>query len=194
MSALARNTEPLFDDYDDYAKAYPDTYMEVHDGVPYMMAVPSVEHQTVSRNLTAELHFAFKGKRCQVFAAPFDYQLSLFGKPLRIVQPDLLVVCNPDHLRTRVLTHAPELIIEILTGNASYDRVKKFNWYQDMGVKEYWIVDPHHQTVDVYSLENGRYVTVQRCETHIKSGLFPDLELSYSDVFEGLTPLPPMQD
>jgi Uma2 family endonuclease len=52
-------------------------------------------------------------------------------------------------------------------------------------VKEYWIIDPEAQTVEVLALVSGRYELVQRSlpgET-ASSRLLPGFEVSVGDLF-----------
>ena len=51
------------------------------------------------------------------------------------------------------LTGAPDLVVEVLSpGTAKYDRQQKYEAYQQHGVGEYWIVDPLHEVVEVWTL------------------------------------------
>ena len=53
------------------------------------------------------------------------------------------------------------------------------------GVKEYWIIDPEAQTVEVLALVSGRYELVQRSLPGEKaaSRLLPGFEVSVGDLF-----------
>lgn len=45
----------------------------------------------------------------------------------------------------------PDLVVEILSpSNIFTDRYFKKKTYQEIGVKEYWIVDPGNQTIEIY--------------------------------------------
>ncbi len=51
---------------------------------------------------------------------------------------------------------APDLIVEILsTSTASKDRGIKFETYEQHGVREYWLVDPAAQYIEVYANRQG---------------------------------------
>jgi Uma2 family endonuclease len=71
--------------------------------------------------------------------------------PDALLQPDLYVIPAIDGRRapledpvTRVL-----IAVEVLSpSSARFDRVIKRRLYQDMGVTEYWLVDPDAQTVE----------------------------------------------
>ncbi|MDQ7096667.1 Uma2 family endonuclease [Desulfosporosinus sp. PR] len=45
---------------------------EIIDGVPYMQAAPTWQHQAISGNIFGQFFEYLKGKPWQVFAAPFD--------------------------------------------------------------------------------------------------------------------------
>ena len=60
--------------------------------------------------------------------------------------------------------------------------------YEELGIKEYWIVMPEQKLLEVFALENGRY---QRIQTYVhtdtlNSVIFPDLAIDLNEVFEGL--------
>jgi Uma2 family endonuclease len=53
---------------------------------------------------------------------------------------------------------APDLIVEVLSpSTARYDKDYKFKLYEKHGVREYWIVDPVNQYLEVFSLENDEF-------------------------------------
>lgn len=127
---------------------------EVFDGQIYYIASPSQIHQTILTELLVSIrnYLRKKGGDCQVFPAPFDVKLS--DRPLTIVQPDLMVVCDKNKLDGKRCNGAPDFIIEIVSpGNPSDDYIRKLYYYQNAGVLEYWIVDPRTEKVIVYHLE-----------------------------------------
>ena len=53
----------------------------------------------------------------------------------------------------------PYLVMEILSpATQRHDRVTKFNLCLQAGVWEYWIVDPANKSVQVFVLDEDRYV------------------------------------
>lgn len=53
---------------------------------------------------------------------------------------------------------APDLIVEVLSkSTARYDKDYKFKLYEKHGVREYWIVDPNNQYIEVFSLEKNKF-------------------------------------
>lgn len=186
MSALIKQDIHLT--YEDYCQLDTDQRMEIINGVPIVMQAPSIAHQTVVINLSFEFKSYFKGKTCRPFVAPVDVRINYDQRDDKIVQPDLLVVCDPRTLEDgQALKGAPDLIVEIVSpSSAKYDRVTKFNLYQEAGVKEYWLVDTVNQIVEVFVLENERYVAFDRNEEVVKSALFPDLMVTYEAIFDGI--------
>ena len=79
-----------------------------------------------------------------------------------VVIPDLTVVCDQSKLRENKYVGVPELIMEILSpSNQAHDLVIKLNLYMQYGVKEYWIVNPILNIVQIYLLDNeGQYQQV----------------------------------
>jgi Uma2 family endonuclease len=54
---------------------------------------------------------------------------------------------------------APDLVIEILSPSTEYrDRDIKFETYQKYGVREYWLVSPLSQFIEVYVLTEGTFI------------------------------------
>jgi Uma2 family endonuclease len=83
-----------------------------------------------------------------------------------VVEPDIVVVCDRTKLDKRGCNGAPDLIIEILSpSNSRHDRIVKFRKYQEAGVREYWIVDPDQQVVEIHVLDQGSYFTTVFDET-----------------------------
>ncbi len=82
------------------------------------------------------------------------------------------------------------MIVEILSkATAKTDRMIKFNRYQKAGVKEYWIVDPAHETIDIYVLENnfyshaGTFANNETADVNISDGLSINLENIFREDF-----------
>ena len=137
-----------------------DGLLEYVDGIVYMSPSPSTKHQRVSGRLHAKLFNFLEGKDCEVFHAPFDVELhreNMDGN--KIVIPDLSVICDKSGLMENKYVGVPALIIEILSpSNQAHDLVFKLNLYMQYGVKEYWIINPMLNIVQVYLLNNeGQY-------------------------------------
>jgi len=157
--------------------------VEVFDGVVYDMASPSQIHQTLSMELSNILYNYIKSKKrsCQVFSAPFDVKLS--DKPLTIVQPDIMIICDKEKLDGKRCNGAPDFIIEIVSpSNPSDDYIRKLYYYKNAGVREYWIVDPRRKTVTINYFD-GNILNVQYSfDSTIKVNIYDDLLINFSKI------------
>ena len=148
VSYLAKRKRYTYDEYlnlPDDGKRY-----EVIDGELVMVADPYTIHQTVSGNLEYELRtFIKKHKLGKIFDAPTDVVLNEYN----VVQPDILFIARDrlDIITEKNISGAPDLIVEILSpSTAYYALLEKKELYEKFGVKEYWIVDPKKQRVEVF--------------------------------------------
>jgi len=76
-----------------------------------------------------------------------------------VVQPDILVVCDPTKVTPSHIEGAPDLTVEVLSPSTSpKDLREKKRLYQRAGVREYLVVDPLELYVQRFSLSaEGRY-------------------------------------
>ena len=178
--------------YADYLKFSYDEMVEIIRGKIFKMSpAPSSKHQMISRNLAGELYGALKGSPCQFFSAPFDVILPVKGLDFehsdRVVQPDIVVICDPTKIREQGCFGAPDWIIEILSPHTTKkDLQDKFDLYEESGVGEYWIVEPKNETVEVFVLEDNKY---HRVRAYVKDDIVPSntilgLKIDLTEVFE----------
>lgn len=181
--------------YEDILNWPGDERVELIDGEPYLIrSSPSSEHQTISLELILQIGSYLRGKKCRLYHAPYDVRL--FEKdgdqPYQVdtvVQPDLLVVCDPSKVDSNGCKGAPDLVIEILSPSTrQHDRLTKLNLYRRAGVKEYWIVDPEEKTVIVMTLEDGEHYapTAYSANARVPVGVLEDCVIDLGPVFAGL--------
>ena len=175
--------------YADYLTWDEEERWELIDGDAVMMAPPSSTHQWILMELASQLHNYLKGKSCRVFPAPFGVRpLEREGdRPAdvrTVVEPDISVICDLSKIDEHGCKGAPDLIIEILSPATSRrDRLVKYDLYQRAGVREYWIVDPDIRTIQVYTLEDGRYHAAQLFNDTVKVGVLEDCVIDLQGVF-----------
>ncbi|WP_439481250.1 Uma2 family endonuclease [Cyclobacterium plantarum] len=156
-------------------------------------AAPKRIHQKVSGELFLRLGNFLRGKKCQVYSAPFDVRFPTSSKEDKkihdVVQPDICVICNPEKLDERGCIGAPDLIVEILSpGNSKVELKYKFNLYESNGVREYWIIHSETQDLLIYSLIDGKYVpsilftSGHVVESKVIKGFELDLEEFFGDI------------
>ncbi|MBI2799348.1 MAG: Uma2 family endonuclease [Gammaproteobacteria bacterium] len=174
--------------YTDYLTWSDDTRWELIDGAAYaMLPAPTTRHQTIQLNLAGILLTHFRGKSCRPFLAPIDVKLS----DSDLLQPDLLIVCDPKKIEEKAIVGAPDLVIEILSPSTeTRDRREKKALYERYRVAEYWLVSVNG-FVEQYVLgaieQYGVPIILSADET-LTSATFPDLIVAVSEIFEGVHP------
>ena len=156
---------------------------EIIDGEAYdMTPAPSVTHQTILFNISGVFRDHFKGKPCQPFIAPTDV---VFDET-NVVQPDFFIVCDKNKITKDNIQGAPDLAVEILSPwTGRKDRREKKALYERFGVREYQLIHPEDETVERYSLVEGKYVgpDVFGWDEAMRLVAFPELELQLWEVF-----------
>lgn len=106
-----------------------------------MSPAPSRTHQRVSGILFNSFFNFLDGKPCEVYSAPFDVRLfteETAENPDTVVQPDVVVICDPGKLDERGCQGPPDLVIEVVSpASVSFDYIKKLQLYSKYQVREY---------------------------------------------------------
>lgn len=149
--------------YADYLQWKIEERIELFKGRILKLSAPNRIHQYVSGALYIKIGVYLQGKKCQVYAAPFDVRLPVQNRKkdnevTTVVQPDICVICDETKLDDKGCCGAPDLVIEILSpGNSQKEVRLKFDIYEEAGVKEYWLVHPVEQTLIAYSLYENKF-------------------------------------
>ncbi len=138
--------------------ALPDTnrFIELSEGELIMPPHPTHTHQQIVGKLYRAMYD---------FVAERDLGTVQFGPlpvrlwPGKIREPDILFVAREHSDRIGEQAYGPpDLVVEVLSpGTRRTDRLDKTVEYARAGVREYWIVDPHGQAVEVFILREGAY-------------------------------------
>ena len=146
---------------------------------------------TVHQRLVGALHLALgnvlKATRLgEVFVAPFDVVLSDHD----VVEPDLLVVLADQAgiLTDQNVRGAPAIVVEIVSpGTRRRDETLKRRLYERAGVREYWIVDPDGETIEVCrpaARKPDRTIVLAATAGHVlTSPLLPGFEVPLRNLF-----------
>ena len=144
---------------EDYYALPEDVRVELIDGVIYDMGAPYTTHQEVALEIARQLsnQMKAKGGRCKVFISPIDVQLDCDDKTM--IQPDVLVLCDLDKQKERLIYGAPDFVLEVLSPSTrKKDLTIKQRKYLNAGVREYWIIDPKEKRLITYDFENSEQV------------------------------------
>ena len=181
--------------YADYLTWKFDQALELIKGKIFKMAAPSIPHQRLSWRLTVIIDNHFKNHRCEAFASPIDVRLFDKKKSVKankdvftVVQPDLCIICDKTKIKDNLSCFgAPDLMVEILSpGNSKREMKIKKELYAETGVREYWVVDPDHQTVTRFSFDEAGITTSNEIffnDDVMPSLIFPDFILKLVEIF-----------
>ena len=176
--------------YDDFVH-FPDdgNRHELIDGVHHVTPSRDVRHQVIVVRLVVEIATYLKQHPVgRVFIAPLDVVLSNHD----VVEPDVLFVATD---QTEMLTEKnvqgpPALVVEVLSPSTrKRDAQAKRRLFERTGVREYWLVDPELDTVQVLRLSlEGKLVRVAElsADDHetLTTPLLPGCAIALPDLFE----------
>jgi Uma2 family endonuclease len=182
-TAQAYRAEKKIYTYQDYANLPDDRNLyEILKGELVMTPSPITIHQRMSSILfNMFFNFIEKQQIGEIFSAPFDVVLNATN----VVQPDIIFISNDNKqiITEKNIQGAPDLIIEILSpSTAYYDLIDKKEIYETFGVKEYWIVDPKKQWIEIYILKDLH----RRADKtgKIQSHLLKEFEIELKAIFK----------
>lgn len=180
--------------YADYLKWPDGERWELIDGEAFAMSpAPTISHQTLAGQLFRQIDEALDGAPCRALIAPVDVLLPATDEAddytTTVVQPDILVVCDPEKITERNVRGAPDWIIEVLSpATARHDHLTKRALYERAGVREYWLVHPVDRVITVYVLKDGQYggpeiadMAGERAPT-----IFPEIAIHWQPILDKL--------
>lgn len=187
MSSIHQTvSEKLRLSYSDYfLLADNDKTYEILDRELLTGSLTSTKHQIVLLNLAISLStFVEKNESGRVLITPIDLVLS----KCEVVQPDIIFIStkNKQIIKSTHIEGVPDLVIEIISpGSAQRDRIIKRKIYTLHGVKEYWLVQPEKEQIQVLRLEKGDFQSIAELtsEEILTLPLLSGLEIRLIDVF-----------
>lgn len=179
--------------YGDYLKFDFDYMVELIRGKIFKMSpAPSTLHQVAIGNLHLDFGSYLKKKACSVYIAPFDVVLPVQNrknksKNTTVVQPDLVVICDPSIVDSACCFGVPDLLVEAISPHTKKKDIRlKYEVYEESGVKEYWVVYPLDKVLEIHVLEHGKYISKGKfIEGDIVSpSMIPNLKIDLTEVFD----------
>lgn len=168
-----------FDDTDDF-------YYELMEGELIKKSARAPIHQAVSGKLYFEIETYNRLKKLGiVLCAPIDVLLDKYNQ----LQPDLIFIINE---RKSLMTKdgikgAPDLVIEIISpSSVMRDRIEKKRIYQRSGVREYWLVSPEYEEIEVFVLKDNVYdlfSAATKTEGKLESIVLKEMQLDLKHIF-----------
>jgi Uma2 family endonuclease len=194
-------------DFDQFIAWYPEKagcYYELHQGVIVEMPKPKGKHSQIAGFLMTELGIEIRRLNLPYFV---PRECIINGNDLSGYEPDVIVLeVNQikNELRwekesTIIQGESIALVIEVVSSNWSDDYALKFDVYEELKIKEYWIIDylglggrkfigsPKQPTITINQLVAGEYQSRQfRGGERLISPIFNQLNLTANQVFEGI--------
>jgi len=165
---------------EDYLQLEEGLLAQLINGELIMSPAPTPKHQRALRKLSVFLDDYLEG---EVFFSPID----LYIDDKNILQPDLVYISEgkANIITERGIEGVPDLIVEVISpSNAFIDRNTKRIKYLELGVTEYWIVDPANQTLEVYTpknFDNPRLYLIK--EGNIRSLVSDKIDFDLAQIF-----------
>ncbi len=98
-------------------------------------------------------------------------------KKALVLQPDVMFVSRErSDILNNFVEGPPDLVAEVISeGSRQYDRVSKLEWYRQYHVREYWVIDPEAQEIEVIRSTPIHFNAgpIRRGDA-VRSGCFPD--------------------
>lgn len=183
----ARVIEPLITIYDLEATPDDGKIYELFEGELSVAKAPSLNHQQLIGRFSIILgNYLDQNPIGSIWITP-----GVIFDELNSAIPDLVFVAKdrvPQVAGGIHIVGAPDLAIEILSPgseNVRRDQIVKRQTYARFGVKEYWIVDPIVELIEIARLQNNILASIGkfRNEDEIASPLLPNLSFLTKNVF-----------
>ena len=169
---------------------------EMISGILYRMLPARYNHFTVIINIGDIFNNYLKSKNMDCVVTQDN--VDLYFDEDNWVHPDNMIICDRNGFSDNGYSGVPELVVEVLSGSTmERDRIYKFKKYQELGIKEYWLITPEIKTVEQYILKDGKYVInkvyyidlkdktgLSKNKSELKVTVFDDLVIDLNDIFK----------
>ncbi len=159
---------------------------ELLNGVIVRKSASHITHQRVLRKLVRRFEdFVLQSQVGEVFFAPVDVVLSNENAP----QPDLIYISQANAAiideEEGIVNGVPDLVVEIISPSSiKRDRIEKMAIYEQFKIKEYWLVDPNNQSIEIYILKENKYALHAFADAteKVQSVVLEGLEVEAKDI------------
>ncbi|HTR97878.1 MAG TPA: Uma2 family endonuclease [Candidatus Acidoferrales bacterium] len=174
--------------WDDFVALDEDDLRELIDGELVEVEVPTDSHEyIVGRLVTALTNWADAGHGGRALVSGYKVRIS----DRRGVMPDVQFFRAGNDASKRqqkgLVEGRPDLVVEVMSPSSiRYDRLKKLQWYAQLGVPEYWLVNPEAQMLERLVLREGVYAIVESLagDDAFRPASFDGLEIPLARLWE----------
>lgn len=175
--------EGLFVTREEYLDLEEDGFQyDVINGVMHLSPSGEFEHAERTGSFIIEIGSYLKKNKLGKVVAEIDVLLPDGGDPIR---PDISFILSENmRIVKKHILGTPDLVCEILSPSAKKnDLGEKADRYLACGVKEYWIVEPHLKTIEVW--KNNQKKSWNKFSGQIlKSEILPGFQISLDEFFD----------
>ncbi|MBF0538511.1 MAG: Uma2 family endonuclease [Nitrospirae bacterium] len=147
---------------------------------------PFFEHQDILRKIATKIIIYLQYHEIgELFFSPLDVILE---EDRQRLQPDLIFIRKERmSIAQDWIRGVPDMVCEVVSqGSYRYDAIRKRKVYEKYGVPEFWLVQPKRKSIEVFVIDNARYV--RHCAAAgdgiITSKLMAGLEIYIRDIFD----------
>ena len=159
-------------------------HIELIDGELIVSPTPKYRYQNAVLNTATDLKQRLtQGK---VVVSPMDVYLD----DENVVQPDVFWVSGAESLcklgEDGYWHGAPDLVVEVLSPSTAHrDHGVKFALYEQFGTREYWLIDPEGEFVEVFHREGDTLVRfgVFGVGEQFVLSVYPNIKIDVSALF-----------
>jgi Uma2 family endonuclease len=181
-AASARHT------WDDFVALDEDDLRELIDGELVEVEVPTDRHEHVVMRIGAALTvWSDAGHGGRTLGSGYKVRIS----DRRGVMPDVQFYREGNSTSVAqqrgLETGRPDLVVEVVSPSSRrFDRVKKLQWYAQLGVPEYWVIDAQARTLERLVLGAGIYAiaATHADDETFRPESFPGLEIPLARLWE----------
>ncbi|MEO5358600.1 MAG: Uma2 family endonuclease [Nitrospirae bacterium YQR-1] len=158
---------------------------EIIDGEEIMGPSPFGKHQKIASKIARKIFsYTETNKLGELYFSPLDV---IFEEGINRLQPDVLFIKNENStIFQDWIRGVPDMVCEIVSpGTYKKDTATKRKIYEKYKVPEYWIVIPELQTIEILTIENGKYEQYSFAELEgvVVSKVIEGLQISITDIF-----------
>jgi Uma2 family endonuclease len=173
--------------WEDFVAVGDDDRREFIDGDLIEVDVPNKRHEHAVGGILFRLRAWLHTQPGGGLVLPSDYKIRV--SKYRGVMPDVQYF-GPANPGSETLDDdddaRPDLTVEVIAPSSrEYDQTTKLEWYAEIGVPEYWLVDPEAHALQRFQLRDGRYTisAALRGDALFKPDTFQGLELPLAELW-----------
>ena len=153
--------------------------------------IDSVAHNSAVLEIASALknYIAENGSKCKVFTENVAlYCDELCNNKGNLFLPDVMCVRDKNGIRDDGVHTAPEFVVEVTSdATKKNDYCRKMVVYEEIGVREYWVVDLQRNLIVRYLADNDfvpEFVVYDECQDKcISVSTYPGLRIELSRIF-----------